>query len=51
MYTDGMLILVTGADSFLGGHISSILLKEGYTVRALYHPASSRVNIEKMAIS
>jgi len=41
MYTDEMIILVTGADGFLGGHITSILLKEEYTVRALYHPESS----------
>lgn len=47
MYTDDMLILLTGADGFLGGHITSILLEEGYTVRALYHPATSRNNIEK----
>lgn len=47
MYTDNMLILVTGADGFLGGHITSILLEEGYTVRALYHPASSQAGLEE----
>jgi len=41
MYNGAMTILVTGADGFLGGHITSILLQEGHTVRALYHPASS----------
>ncbi len=45
MYTVGMVILVTGADGFLGGHITSILLDEGHTVRALYHPESSRTKL------
>lgn len=42
-----MIILVTGADGFLGAHITSILLDEGYTVRALFHPASSLSNLDK----
>lgn len=42
-----MIILVTGADGFLGGHITSILLNEGNTVRALIHPASSLNSLEK----
>jgi dihydroflavonol-4-reductase len=42
-----MIILVTGADGFLGGHVTSILLEEGHTVRALYHPASSRSGLNE----
>ena len=36
-----MTVLVTGADGFLGGHITSLLLENGHSVKALYHIASS----------
>jgi dihydroflavonol-4-reductase len=42
-----MLTLITGADGFLGGHITSMLLDEGYRVRALYHPRSSRGRLKR----
>ena len=42
-----MLTLITGADGFLGGHITSILLDEGHKVRALYHSGSSRGKLKK----
>jgi len=45
LYTTVMNVLVTGADGFLGGHITSILLQRGHSVRALYHPESSCSNI------
>lgn len=31
-----MKILLTGATGFLGGHIANVLLKRGYSVRAIY---------------
>jgi len=39
-----MQILVTGSDGFLGSHITDLLLKKNYKVKALFHPGSSAVS-------
>jgi nucleoside-diphosphate-sugar epimerase len=35
MENSSQLILVTGADGFIGSHLTEMLLKDGYRVRAL----------------
>jgi len=41
-----MEVLVTGATGHLGGHVTRELLAEGYSVRALVRPGSSRDTLE-----
>ena len=33
--TNGVSVLVTGADGFIGSHLTELLVKEGYQVKAL----------------
>ena len=30
--------MVTGADGFIGSHLTELLVKKGYKVKALLHP-------------
>ena len=32
-----MKVLVTGADGFIGSHLTELLIKNGYDVKALAH--------------
>ena len=41
-----MRVLVTGADGFLGSHITETLLADGHDVTALHHPASAQNTFE-----
>jgi len=41
-----MRVLITGIEGFAGGHLSTLLLKEGWDVYGVKHPQSSFENIE-----
>ncbi len=45
-----MQVFVTGATGFVGANLVRLLLKQGYHVRALVRPDSSRTNLEALDI-
>ncbi len=45
-----MKVLVTGATGFIGANIVRVLLKKGYSVRALVRPNSDRRNLDGLGV-
>ena len=45
-----MKVLVTGANGFIGSHLTQLLVKEGYTVRALLLPGTALGAIDGLQI-
>ena len=45
-----MKVLVTGATGFIGANIVRLLLKKGYSVRALVRPNSDRRNLDGLGV-
>ncbi len=45
-----MKALVTGATGFIGANIVRVLLKKGYSVRALVRPNSNRQNLDRLKV-